>query len=70
MNDEVSARLTRMESNLVHLEHLVDELNGVVIAQGRQIEQLKKQTLRQSETIETIELERIKSTNSKPPHYQ
>ncbi len=70
MNEEVAARLTRLESHISHLEHLVDELNGVVIDQGRQIEQLKKQALRQSQTIETIELERIKSTNSKPPHYQ
>jgi uncharacterized coiled-coil protein SlyX len=70
MNDEVAERLTRLESNLAHLEHLTDDLNGVVVEQGRQIEQLKKQLQRQSQTIETIELERIRATNPKPPHYQ
>lgn len=69
MNDEVTSRLSRLESNLAHLEHLTDQLNGVVVEQGRQIEQLKKQLQRQSQTIETIELERVKSTNPKPPHY-
>ena len=69
MNDEVARRFTRLESNLEHLEHLTDQLNGVVVEQGRQIEQLKKQLQRQSQTLETIELERIKTTNPKPPHY-
>jgi uncharacterized coiled-coil protein SlyX len=70
MNDEVAERFTRLESHLAHLELLTDALNGVVIEQGRQIEQLKKQSQRQSQTIENLELERIKATNSKPPHYQ
>ncbi len=70
MNDEVAERLTRLESTLAHLEHLTEQLNSVVIEQGRQLEQLRKQVQRQSQTLETIELERIKSTNPKPPHYQ
>ena len=70
MNDEVAERLTRLESTLAHLEYLTEELNGVVIEQGRQLEQLRKQLRVQSQTLETIELERLKSTNPKPPHYQ
>jgi hypothetical protein len=31
---------------------------------------LKKLTQRQSTTLEAIEQERIRDTNSKPPHYQ
>lgn len=69
MNDEVAARLTRVESHLAQLEHLNDQLNEVVIEQGRQIEHLKKQVQRQSMTLENLELERVKSTNPKPPHY-
>ncbi|HWH72142.1 MAG TPA: SlyX family protein [Candidatus Sulfotelmatobacter sp.] len=70
MNADIAARFDRLETHLAHLEHLAEQLNNVVIDQGRQIEQLKKLLLRQSTTIESIELERIKSTNPKPPHYQ
>jgi SlyX protein len=69
MNDEVAARLTQLESVVAHVERLAEQLNGVVLEQGRQIEQLKKQLQRQSHTLETIEVDRIKSTNPKPPHY-
>lgn len=70
MNDEVAARFERLESHIAHLEHLTEQLNGVVTDQSRQLDHLKKLLQRQAETIETIELERIKSTNPKPPHYQ
>ena len=70
MNDEVAARFTRLELSVAHLEHLTEQLNGVVIAQGRQLQDLRKQFQRQSQTLETMELERVKSTNPKPPHYQ
>jgi uncharacterized coiled-coil protein SlyX len=67
---ESDGRLQRIESHLAHLERQVEEINGVVVEQGRTIERLKAQLRRQSETLETIELDRIKSTNAKPPHYQ
>lgn len=69
MSDEVGPRLDRVEANLAHLEHQVEQLNGVIIAQGRELEQLRKLVQRQATTLETIELERIKTTNPKPPHY-
>jgi SlyX protein len=70
MNDETSQRLERIEAHVAHLEHQVEQLNGVIIEQGRLVEQLKKLVQRQASTMETIELERIKETNAKPPHYQ
>ena len=70
MSDEVAERFIRLESMVAHLEHVVEQLNDVVSDQGREVDQLKKQLQRQSQTLETIELERIKSTNPKPPHYQ
>ena len=33
MNDETSERFARLESHIAHLEHQVEELNGVVIEQ-------------------------------------
>ncbi len=69
MKDEVAPRLERIEANLAHLEYQVEQLNAVIIEQGRELELLKKLTQRQSTTLESIELERVKSTNPKPPHY-
>ena len=70
MNDDTSTRLGKMESNLAHLEHQVKQLNGVIIAQGKILERLKKEVSRQTSAMESMELERIKSNVTKPPHYQ
>lgn len=70
MNPETTQRLERLEANVAHLEHQVEQLNGVLIQQGKLVEHLKKQVQAQSATMESLELERIKTTNTKPPHYQ
>ena len=54
---------------MAHLEHQSEQLNGVVLEQGRRLEYLKKQLQRQSAALETMELERIKANNPKPPHH-
>jgi len=69
MNEESSQRLERIEAHVTHLEHQVEQLNGVLIEQGRLVEQLKRQAQRQSAALEAIEMDRIKATNPKPPHY-
>jgi SlyX protein len=69
MNDETSERFARLESHIAHLEHQVEELNGVVIEQGKVVERLRKQVQLQARTIETGEIERAKATNPKPPHH-
>jgi uncharacterized coiled-coil protein SlyX len=70
MKDDLPQRLKRIESHLAHVERLHDELNGVVIEQGKLLKKLQTQVRRISDTVETTELDRIKSTNPKPPHYQ
>jgi len=70
MNAEDSHRFERLEAHLTHLEHQVEQLNGVVIEQGKLVDHLKKQVQRQSAVLETMELERIKANNPKPPHHQ
>jgi uncharacterized coiled-coil protein SlyX len=70
MNEEPAERLARIESHLAHLERQYEELNQVVIEQGRAIKRLLAQQQRLVATVENEELERIKSTNPKPPHYQ
>jgi uncharacterized coiled-coil protein SlyX len=68
--DEASQRLERLEAHIAHLEHHIDQLNEVLIEQGKTVEQLKKQLQRQATTLDSIELERVKSINPKPPHSQ
>jgi uncharacterized coiled-coil protein SlyX len=70
MNEEISTRLGRVESNLAHLEHLVEQMNEVIMAQDKLLERMKKEIQRQSSAMESVELERIKANNPKPPHYQ
>jgi len=69
MNEDISTRLSRIESHLTHLEHQIDQMNGVILAQDKLLERLKKEVQRQTTGMESIELERIKANNSKPPHY-
>jgi len=69
MSDEAADRLRRIEVTIAHLEHQVEQLNGVIIEQGKELEQLKRLVHRQAQTLESIELERVKATNPKPPHH-
>jgi len=69
MNDEILQRLGRIETHVAHLEHQVEQLNEVMVGQSRTVELLKKQVQRQSGVLETLELERIKANNPRPPHH-
>lgn len=62
--------IQKLESNMAHLEHQYDQLNEVVMEQGRQLSRLMSSHQKVSLAVETIELERIKSNVTKPPHYQ
>lgn len=70
MDKELSERIEKLESSLAHLEHQYDQLNQVVLEQGKQLARLQSAQQKVSQTVETMELERIKGTNQKPPHYQ
>jgi uncharacterized coiled-coil protein SlyX len=69
MNAETVERFERIEAHVAHLEHQVEQLNEVVIEQGKLVDHLKKQLQRQSVVLETMELERIKANNPRPPHH-
>jgi SlyX protein len=70
MDDPVTERLTRIETHLAHVERLCDELNAVVTGQARELERLRKRMALLTESLEQMELDRVKATNPKPPHYQ
>lgn len=63
-------RLRRIEAHVAHLEHALDQLNEVVVAQDKLLRRLQAQSQHLSETMTTLELDRIRTNNPKPPHYQ
>jgi uncharacterized coiled-coil protein SlyX len=67
--ESLNTRLERAEAALAHLERNFDELNSVVIAQGRTIARLQKQLETLGETLRGQDLDRIQPHNQKPPHY-
>lgn len=69
MSEDVCQRLERVEAHVAHLERQVEQLNEVIIQQGKLVDRLKKEVQRQSAAMETLELERMKANNPKPPHY-
>ena len=69
MNNETAERFARLESHIAHLEHQAEELNGVVVEQGKIIERLRKQVQLHSRTLETSVIEQVKANNPKPPHH-
>jgi uncharacterized coiled-coil protein SlyX len=63
-------RWAKMETHLAHLERQYDQLNQVVIEQGRLLARLEKENAKMSKALQTMELEKIRANNPKPPHYQ
>ena len=62
-------RLEKVETHLAHVERLYDELNQVVIEQAETLRRMQNQQQRVTSALDSLELERIRSTNAKPPHY-
>jgi uncharacterized coiled-coil protein SlyX len=63
-------RLEKLESHLTFLERQYDDLNKVVIEQGRALTRFQTELARASEALRSAEIERIRANNQKPPHYQ
>ncbi len=70
MNEDPAGRIEKLESHVAHLERQMDQLNEVAVQQAQEIDRFKKQLGRLSQSIENAELDRIKSVDTKPPHYQ
>ncbi|HJN89684.1 MAG TPA: SlyX family protein [Verrucomicrobiota bacterium] len=63
-------RLVNIESDLTHLEQLVESLNQTIIKQDKVIQQLQAQAQRLTTGLESKEMDEIKNNVTKPPHYQ
>ena len=63
-------RLVNIESDLTHLDQLVESLNQTIIGQDKTIQQLQIQMNRLTSDLKAKEMDSIKGTVTKPPHYQ
>ena len=72
MNEKSSddERLQKLESHLAFLDRQYDELNKVVIEQGRALSRIQAELARASQALQSVEIDRIRANNPKPPHYQ
>ena len=67
---DMAQRLEKIESHLAHLERQYEELNQVVVTQGRLLARLQKETSKVTNAMESSELEQIRARNPRPPHHQ
>lgn len=70
MEKQLDERLEKIETHVAHLERQFEQLNEVLVANTRLLTRLQKELAKASEAVGNIELERIRSNNQKPPHYQ
>lgn len=68
-NPDLAQRIERLEATIAHLERQSDELNSVVVEQGRTITRLVKRLEQLGDTLETQELDRVSNSQQKPPHW-
>lgn len=67
--DEATRRIERLEASLSHAERQAEQLNEVVISQGKELLRMRKQLDRLAETFEADQIDRIRTQNTPPPHY-
>ncbi len=67
--EEAVRRIEHLESTVSHVERQTEQLNEVVISQGKELLRLRKQLERMSETFEADQMDRIRTQNTPPPHY-
>lgn len=66
MTDSTS-RIDDLEIRLAHQEKTIGELNDVITAQWKKIEQLERQLRRLDEEVQALDAGEVPVT--KPPHY-
>ena len=63
-------RIINIESNLAHVEQTVESLSQTIVEQDKMIQQLQAQLAKLASSAESQEMDKIKGTIKKPPHYQ
>lgn len=67
---KIEDRLEKLEVDLAHANQTIDELNAVVIDQGRQLERVKLLLTNMTDQVEEL-MDSVAPghQNEKPPHY-
>lgn len=70
MSDDADARIEKLEVDLAHAMRTLDDLNGVVIQQGRQIDRLTRRLAAMTDQVEELIENSLPGHEAgKPPHY-
>jgi uncharacterized coiled-coil protein SlyX len=65
----METQTTELEKKIDYLEKYVDDLNSVIIEQGRAISILEKKFKILNEKLNSSSLDGLMPHNDKPPHY-
>lgn len=66
--DRIEERLTDIERHLAEIEKQLDDLNSVVIQQGKQIDKLEKECRSLRDSMDASLVKPL-SEETPPPHY-
>ncbi|WP_346907873.1 SlyX family protein [uncultured Roseibium sp.] len=70
MSDDHESRIEKLEIDLAHATHTIDELNTVVFDQGRQIDRLTRKLSDMTDQMEELIENALPGHRvDKPPHY-
>lgn len=72
MSDKFEQRITELEVQVAHTQHLVDQLNSVVTAQAKQIDRMTRTIGQLQQRIEDLKFKsepQRDPLDEKPPHY-
>lgn len=66
-----SQRMTGLEERLTYQQHLIDQLNEVVLSQGRELEKLRREVANYSTAVQRMAQNPPGEDlpHEKPPHY-
>jgi SlyX protein len=67
--DAIGPRLDALEMRVAHQDKAIADLNDVITAQWKQIDQMERQLRRLGEELEAMETPEGPAANQRPPHY-
>lgn len=70
MSSDLESRIEKLEIDFAHASHTIEELNGVVVDQSRQIDRLTRKLLTMTNQMEDLIENGLQGHRiDKPPHY-
>ena len=70
MKQDHDARIERLEIDLAHANRTIDDLNSVVVEQGKQVDRLTRLLAQMTDQVEELAEHVLPAHRiDKPPHY-